>query len=118
MDENPLFTIKNAGKGSPTIIVRGTEYTNEDGHQHGIIARYRPDPLSYPNQFWFICAGVGAVGTPAAAWHLVHNWQKYHKKYGAEDFLVLFRVGSNMAGYRSQTVVDEFRRSNLNEIAQ
>jgi hypothetical protein len=110
MDESPLFTIEDPG-GSPSILTSKGKFGKDDEHQHGLILRYQPDPDNYPNQYWFICAGVAAVGTPAAAWHLVHNWKKYHKKYGSEDFLITFKTSNNMAGYRIQTDVVDFGRS-------
>ena len=119
IDDKPLFTLKDDTRHAenqaqnPEIIVGREAYGKDAQHQHGIILRFRPNPQTDPDQYWFICAGVAAVGTPAAAGLLMNEWRRYLKKFGQEDFLILFRVSNNMAGFSRQNVIGEFTRAQL-----
>jgi len=97
-DKDPLFCIKDPDTNHPRIVVKtdGEErsFGRKDNYQHGIILRYRPHRQEFPGQTWFICAGIAAAGTPAAAWLLAHKWKEYHKRFQDSDFLVIFQTGN------------------------
>lgn len=104
----PLFKLENVDS-DPIIIVecegQTRTYGRTDKHQHGIVLRYRPDPGECPNRYWFICAGLAAAGTPAAAWRLVHSWPEYHRRFGNRDFLVVIRTTNDVNSYTNSREV-------------
>jgi len=113
-DPSPMFTLEDAG-GNPRIVLNkpsGPEpYGMETTYQHGLILRYRPDPKHYPQTYWFICAGLAAAGTPAAAWTLAHNWDDYYKRFGTQDFAVVFKTNNVVASYFGCSEVDYLVRA-------
>lgn len=98
----PLFKIAN-NANNPRIIIQREGRTEEFGRnsreQHGLVLRFRPDPEHYPKTYWFICAGLAAAGTPAAAWCLSHNWGEYFSRFGTDDFLVVFKTSNDVLAY-------------------
>lgn len=108
-DMDPLFRIIDDPAAPKLIIMHDSGpivYGRDDTGQHGLIMRYRPDPLHYPRTFWFICAGLAAAGTPAAAWDLSHNWRRYHRRFKDRDFVVIFKTSNEVASYLSIAEVD------------
>ncbi len=107
-DQVPLFRIEDPS-GTPKIMIQtqaGPEtYGREKDIQHGIILRFRPNPDVYPDRVWFICAGLAAAGTPAAAWALAHKWQEYYKRFKRRDFVVVFRTHDDINAYSSSVEV-------------
>lgn len=107
-DPTPLFKLDDVG-GDPKIVVevngKAASYERKDSYQHAIILRYRPDPKNYPAQFWFICAGLAAAGTPAAAWKLAHEWKNYYRRFGTKDFLVILKTSNDVNSYVRSTEV-------------
>jgi hypothetical protein len=112
-DPNPLFRIDDAG-GEPKLLVTDNgkvdTYMRNEQHQHAIVLRYRPNPKDYPRNFWFICAGLGAAGTPAAAWNLAHKWKEYHRRFGDKDFLIVLKTSNDVHSYVTQTEVRAISR--------
>jgi len=79
--------------------------------QHGIILRYRPEPIARPSRQWFICAGLAAAGTPAAAYLLATHWEAFHKTFGSDDFLVVFKTNNNVETFMGAEIVHTLTRS-------
>jgi hypothetical protein len=114
-DPTPMFDIEDAG-GNPRIVLNkedgsSASYGTEATHQHGLILRYRPYPKHEPQTCWFICAGLGAAGTPAAAWELAYNWKDYYKRFGNRDFAVVFRTSNAVESFYNCSEVDYFVRT-------
>ena len=75
--QNPLFEIVEDGEGSEFVrLSDGHEFISTNRRQYGLIVRYCPDIRAHPERRWFLVAGLGPVGTPAAAWYLAHSWQE------------------------------------------
>lgn len=77
----------------------------DDKEQHGIILKHTPYPDTHPEIIWFLCGGLKAAGTPAAAWHLAYNWRKYYRRYKDRDFLIIFKTNNEIAAYRTIEIV-------------
>lgn len=108
-DLKPLFTIEDVGNDPKIVVQLNGEkktYSRTSYDQHGIILRYQPDPENYPTRFWFICAGLAAAGTPAAAWNLSNNWRRYHRRFKKKDFLIIFKTSNDVYAY---TAFEEVR---------
>jgi hypothetical protein len=112
-DQSPLFRIEDP-EGEPKLIVESggkvKRFGRENNYQYGIIMRYRPNPSEYPNRFWIICAGLGAAGTPAAAWRLSHNWRPYHRRFGQKDFLIVIKTSNDIHAFTSSIEVFTIER--------
>lgn len=116
-DLDPLFALDTTGR-TPSIKLlkkdsneEGKTYPKkDDSYEHGLILRYRPFPNAHPRMYWFICAGLGAAGTPAAAWALAHNWKSYRKRFGVRDFALVFKTTENVASYTNFEEVDFYVR--------
>lgn len=112
-DLEPLFRIED-NVVDPKIVLtcNGEEvkYCRNDVEQYGIILRYRPDPIHYPMTYWFICGGLAAAGTPAAAWNLSHNWRQYHERFADEDFVVILKTSNDVLSYVNSLEVDAVSR--------
>ena len=91
----PLFRIVEDGTGSEFITLRnGHDYHSTPGRQFGIILRYSPSPAEYPQRRWFLCAGVGPIATPGAAWYLSRHWRVLKSQVaGDHDFIAVISVG-------------------------
>jgi hypothetical protein len=91
----PLFTIVEDGSGSEFITLRnGHEYHSTSVRQFGIILRYSPSPYEYPERRWFLCAGIGPIATPGAAWYLSRHWRILRKQVaGSQNFIAVISVG-------------------------
>lgn len=108
--DNPLFQI-NDEDGVTCISIKNKhgyvkDFGQDESSQHGIILKHTPYPKTHPDIVWFICGGLKAAGTPAAAWHLAHNWNKYHDLYAERDFLIIFKTSNEIAAYRSMEVIE------------
>ena len=109
-DLAPLFDLKtdSAGNLSLSIVKDGKEHPffRDDNTQHAIVLKYRPYPDHEPDKIWFICAGLGAAGTPAAAWHLAKYWRDYQKRFDDNDFVVVLKVSNDLAAFQAASEVD------------
>jgi hypothetical protein len=116
-DPNPAFRIEDPA-GDPTLIVlhdnTETRYGRNETEQHAIILRYYPERDTHSSRCWFICAGLGAAGTPAAAWALGHNWLRYHKRFRDKDFLVVLKTSNDVLPYINPTEEGAFVRDEEN----
>lgn len=102
-DLEPMFRITDAS-GDPKLVIQQSDgqsatFGKDDLHQHGLILRYRPCPEEFPSRYWFICAGLAAAGTPAAAWLLAHKWQHYYKRFKQKDFVLIFKTSNDIFSY-------------------
>jgi hypothetical protein len=112
-DLEPLFHIEdNAVDPKIILACNGEEmkYSRNEDEEYGIILRYRPDPINYPMTYWFICGGLAAAGTPAAAWNLSHNWRQYYERFSDEDFAVILKTSSDVLSYVNSREVNAVRR--------
>jgi hypothetical protein len=114
-DPSPIFSINTDNESREFINVKekngqDRKFISDNEKQIGIIVKYRPDPKNAPDWVWIICAGLGAVGTPAAAWHLASNWRRYANKYGNKDFIVVIETSTNLAAFQSTKEVFQRRR--------
>jgi hypothetical protein len=112
-DLEPLFHIEDNVADPRIVLTRNDEevkYHRNDVEQYGIILRYRPDPINYPMTYWFICGGLAAAGTPAAAWNLAHNWRQYHERFRDEDFVVILKTSNDVLSYVNSLEVDVVSR--------
>jgi hypothetical protein len=116
-DLEPLFRIEDNVVDPKIVLVRNGEEVKyrrrDDVEQYGIILRYRPDPMHYPMTYWFICGGLTAAGTPAAAWNLSHNWRQYHERFADEDFVVILKTSSDILSYVNSREVDSVNRPSV-----
>lgn len=112
-DPDPLFDIEDKIV-DPKILVQQdgqpVAYDKNQQIQHAIILRYRPCPEEYPNTFWFICAGLAAAGTPAAAYSLAHKWKQYHKRFKKSDFLIILKTNNDVLSYTTSVEVAAKKR--------
>jgi transcriptional regulator with XRE-family HTH domain len=91
----PLFELSANDDGSAErIVVRGqpTPYESTSSTCYGIIVRVSPRPREAPDRRWFLCAGLGAPGTPGAAQYLASYWRTIHEQVGSADFIVVVSV--------------------------
>jgi hypothetical protein len=106
---DPLFQIKTdtAGKLSLSILKDGQEvsFSRDDNVQHAIVVKYRPEPDDEPDKVWFICAGLGAAGTPAAASQLAKHWRDYQRRFDDDDFVVVLKVSNDLAAFQAASEV-------------
>jgi len=112
-DLEPLFHIEDNAVDPKIVLTRNGEevkYHRSDFEQYGVILRYRPDPINYPMTYWFICGGLAAAGTPAAAWNLSHNWRQYHERFRDEDFVVILKTSNDVLSYVNSPEVDVVSR--------
>jgi hypothetical protein len=114
MDPEPLFNICDDENGKLCLNLLGSDetklYSRDDKSQHAIILKFRPQPRREPNRIWIICAGLGAAGTPAAAWCLAKSWKDYERRFGQNDFIVILRVSNSLAAYQSAVEAASFVR--------
>jgi hypothetical protein len=114
----PLFSLVNE-KGQDQFIrlLNGSEYKSDSRKQFGLILRYRPKmqvpagaesrpgprgqeqpgeadlPLS--DHRWFLIAGLGPSGTPAAGKYLVEHWRRLGREIPPNsDFVVVISTGT------------------------
>lgn len=108
---NPLFKLVEDGQGSEYITLRnGSEYRSTENRQFGIILRYSPSPQEYPERRWFLCAGIGPVATPGAAWYLSRHWRLLRSQIpGRQDFIAVVSVGpyTDRSPHLEEVLVDE-----------
>ncbi len=66
----------------------------------GIIMRIRN--TRFPNNYLFLCAGLGEWGTSGAAWYLATKWEGLYKEFKDQDFAVVVGVdkGSDTSAIR------------------
>ena len=107
----PLFTIVDDDKGSEFLRLRnGNDYHSTSDRQYGIILRYAPSPDEYPERRWFLCAGLGPVATPAAAWYLSRHWRSLGKRVPSErNFIAIISGGpyTDRAPHLEELLIDE-----------
>lgn len=112
-DPTRAFRIEDPS-GDPKLVVlhddTETRYGRDDTEQHAMILRYRPEPVTHPSRYWFICGGLAAAGTPAASWALAHNWLTYHKRFGKRDFLVILKTSNDIVPYLNPAEAGAFVR--------
>ncbi|GGJ90408.1 hypothetical protein GCM10010123_20320 [Pilimelia anulata] len=90
--ERPLFRIVPDGRGSEYLVLAdGFECRSTPDAQYGIVLRARPFP-DLPDRVWFVCAGLGPLGTPGAAWYLSTSWRDLHREAGTADFVAVVKV--------------------------
>ncbi|ROP41885.1 hypothetical protein [Saccharothrix texasensis] len=90
--DRPLFQVLPDGQGSEYLRLSDeTEFKSTPDAQYGIIVRARPFPDA-PDRVWFLCSGLGPMGTPGAAWYLATNWRDLHDQAGAADFVAAVKV--------------------------
>lgn len=107
-DLEPLFQVEDSALHPRIVVTSGgmeEKFGQDDADQHGIILRYRPNPDYYPKKVWFICAGLAAAGTPAAAWTLSHRWKEYHRRFRDSDFLIVFKTTNDVFSYENSLEV-------------
>ena len=108
---HPLVTIVPDGNGSEFLKLRnGNEYHSTAERQYGIILRYSPSPDEYPERRWFLCAGLGPVATPGAAWYLSRQWRnlRTHVPNG-RNFVAIVSVGpyTDRSPHLEELLIDE-----------
>lgn len=107
----PLFTIVEDGAGSEFITLRnGHDYQSTGIRQFGIIVRYSPSPGEYPERRWFLCAGVGPVATPGAAWYLSRHWRLLRRKVADnKNFIAVISVGpyTDRSPHLEEVLIDD-----------
>ncbi|WP_136090008.1 hypothetical protein [Auritidibacter ignavus] len=94
VDPKPLFSIVDDENGSEYLRVGETNYVSTETTQFGIVVRFRAKLDVYPEQVWFLVAGLGPIGTTAAAYFLSHQWQTLSKLApDKEDFIAIISCG-------------------------
>ncbi len=102
IDPAPLFEIVPDGSGSEYLVAThdGAEFRSDDRAQVGIVARYSPEPDLSPDRRWFLIAGLGPLGTTAAAKFLTKRWENLLKEVGSrDDFLLVVTTGTGSDDY-------------------
>jgi hypothetical protein len=93
IDPSPLFEIVENDEGSEYIRIAcdGREFRSSTDIQYGIILRYAPDLETLPQRRWFLIAGLGPLGTTAAAKYLSKRWEFLSQSVGSgrSDFLAV-----------------------------
>lgn len=46
----------------------------------------------FPEQFLFVCAGLGEWGTSGASWFLATHWENLYKEFKNDDFALILEV--------------------------
>lgn len=84
----PLFEIRR-GDVQSIVLPDGREFWSEPPIWRGVVARITPRPDDQPSRKWIFCAGIGAIGTSAAAGYLSLYWRDLHRAAGASDFVAV-----------------------------
>jgi hypothetical protein len=94
-EPTPLFKVVPDGSGFGHIELRdGRVFRTSTDRQYAIIARHASDRMRRPERRWFICGGLGPVGTTAAGWYLWKEWRSLARKVPASrDFVAVLYVG-------------------------
>jgi hypothetical protein len=107
----PLFTIVDDERGSEFLrLSNGKDYHSTGEHQYGVILRYSPNPDEYPERRWFLCAGLGPVATPAAAFYLSRQWRNLGKRVSnGRNFIAIISVGpyTDRSPHLEELLIDE-----------
>ena len=96
LDPEPLFEIVPDGSGSEYLRIPfdSAEFRSTSTRQYGLICRYSPAPKAEPERRWFLVAGLGAVGTTAAARFIAKSWTTALSVLGGvDDFLLIVSTG-------------------------
>lgn len=90
VDPDPLFTIVDDNAGSEFLKVGpdGQEFRSTPDVQYGLLVRYKPETFVAPDRRWFFVAGLGPLGTTAAAKYLQKHWKYLLKVAGPRDDLL------------------------------
>lgn len=59
-------------------------FENTQGKDYGIILKIKNS--RFPNDFFFVCAGISVWGTSGATWYLTKYWNKLLKEFGKKEF--------------------------------
>ncbi|MEV0538232.1 hypothetical protein [Nocardia salmonicida] len=95
--ETPLFALRDSGDTDrpyreELVLTDGRVFTSDDACNFGIIARVRPYPLTHPDRFWIMCAGLGHRGTTGASWYLAKHWATLHQRAQGREFVAVISV--------------------------
>jgi hypothetical protein len=71
----------------------GRDFHSDAHNQYGMIVRYAPDRIHYPDRRWFLIGGLGPQGTVGAAWYLANHWRHLARHAPADqDFAAFISV--------------------------
>lgn len=89
-DRDPMI-ILDQRDGHPVVhIPSGPSIENNERREFGIAMRFAPDREKYPNRRWWYVAGLGATGTPGAAWYLSTEWRRLSRlSHPDSDFVAV-----------------------------
>jgi hypothetical protein len=59
-----------------------------------IIVRHQPDIETADGVVWFLCGGLGPLGTVGAGYYLATRWKELHNLVGERDFLCVLSVAT------------------------
>jgi hypothetical protein len=93
--DKTLFEIMEESDGNVCLrLSNGTEYRNTDEDDYSVIVRYAPDS-DVAGRRWFLVAGLGPRGTPAAGVFLAKHWRQLSKKVrGDRNFCAVVRTSA------------------------
>lgn len=84
----PLFSLLPENQPDYIELANGMQLSANSDRSWGLIVRHFPDEIN-PNRRWLLCSGLGASGTPAAAWYLRSRWRLiYNRVRRDSDFVV------------------------------
>lgn len=65
-------------------------FQKKDGKDYGFILKTRNS--RFPENYFFVCGGLGSWGTSGAAWYLSYHWINLYKEFKSEEFLIVLEV--------------------------
>lgn len=89
------FVVPESFVGDYATIESPSESINfsrkdEAGQDYGIIVKVRNSRS--PQKYYFVCAGIGAMGSSASLWYLANNWKQLYKEFGSKEFGIVIEV--------------------------
>lgn len=75
-------------------------FQQKDGKDYGFILKTTNS--RFPENYFFVCAGLGSRGTSGAAWYLSSHWTELYKEFKSDEFLIVLEVkeGSDTSAMR------------------
>lgn len=79
-----------------------------------VLMRIRND--RFPEQFLFVCAGLGEWGTSGSSWFLATHWENLYKEFKNDDFALILEVdlGSDTSTKRIASLRGRSKGDNVN----
>jgi len=102
VDPDPMFEILPDDNGSEYVRMTsdGALFESTPKVQYGVVVRYAPELDLAQDRRWFLVAGLGPLGTTAAAKLLAKRWPELLKRVGStNDFVLVVSTGAGTDDY-------------------